>query len=166
MRFYLILIIGSVFFLANCNSSKENVSNSDKKVAIHDYSMYPVAKENTTRYIIELPSQADEGLYNLEVWAGQTKEVDCNKHSLAGKFNKKTVKGWGYSYYEFETNGMIMSTQMACPDANISEKFIRSKTEHMRYNSKLPVVIFCPKGIEIEYAIWSKNDIPLKATHK
>ena len=55
---------------------------------------------------------------------------------------------------------------MACPDNTLTEKFISSKTEHMRYNSKLPVVIYCPKGFQVEYAIWSKNEIPMKANTK
>ncbi|WP_152287664.1 serine protease inhibitor ecotin [Flavicella marina] len=160
-----ILFVISIFF-TSCNQTKQLTPQKKETIADYDLSMYPKANDSVQRYVIELPIRADEGLYNLEIWAGQTKEVDCNKHSLVGKFNKKTVKGWGYSYYEFETNGMIMSTQMACPDAKVSEKFIRSKTEHVRYNSKLPVVIYSPKNIEIEYAIWSKSDIPLKAMKK
>jgi len=76
---------------------------------------------------------------------------------------KKTIKGWGYSYYEFTTKGHSISTRMGCPDTTLIEKFISSQSELSSYNSKLPTVIYCPKGLEVKYAIWSKGETPSKA---
>ena len=166
MRVYITFLISFLLTLVSCNTSMQTGSTSEKRFADYDLSMYPETSDTLTRYVIELPIEDDEGLFNLEIWAGKTKEVDCNKHNLAGKLNRKTVQGWGYSYYVFETNGMIMSTQMVCPEKNTTEKFIRSKTEHVRYNSKIPIVVYCPKNVAIEYAIWSKGSIPVKAILK
>ena len=166
MRVYITLLVSSLLILMSCTSTEESDSLSEKKFADYDLSMYPESSDTLSRYIIELPIEEDEGLFNLEIWAGKSAKVDCNKHSLAGKFNRKTVQGWGYSYYVFETDGMMMSTQMACPEENLTDKVVRSKTEHVRYNSKLPVVVYCPKNIAIEYAIWSKSATPIKAILK
>lgn len=166
---YLYLIVSCILFsIVSCSQKKENDINgtASPQYKAHDLSMYPPESDSLNRHIIFLPIEENENLYRLEIWAGQLKMVDCNKHQVSGNFVKKVVKGWGYPYYEFHSNQNHMSTLMACPDNTLTEKFIRSNSEHLRYNSKLPVVIYCPKELEIEYAIWSKNDNPFKAPIK
>jgi ecotin len=166
MRICIIFLIGYIFITTSCTPVAERVSSSVKKLADYDLSMYPKASDTLYRYIIELPTEKNERLYNLEIWAGKTQKVDCNKHRLMGEFTKKSVQGWGYYYYEFKTDGLIMSTKMGCPMNKKTEKFIRSKPEHVPYNSKLPIVVYCPKNIALEYAIWSKGTTPKKAKLK
>ena len=166
MKTYFSYILIAALLAVGCETAPNEAIDSVKNYADYKLDMYPKSTPATQRYIIELPIEENEGLYNLEIWAGQTKSVDCNKHSLTGKFTKKTVQGWGYTYYEFTTNGQTISTRMACPDTPLAEKFIRSTTEHIRYNSKIPIVVYCPKTYEIEYAIWSKTNVPLKAKIK
>ena len=150
MKIYLSLILIAFLLVVSCKTTPNSTTKSVKKYADYDLSMYRKSNDSIKRYIIEVPIEKNEGLYNLEIWAGQTKKVDCNNHSIPGKFTKKTVKGWGYSYYEFTTSGHSISTRMACPENSLTEKFIRSKTEHARYNSKLPVVVYCPSDLEID----------------
>lgn len=152
-----------LLIITSCSKNSMEQSKTEKTYAEYDLSMYPKANDSMKRFVIKLPIEENEGLFNLEIWTGKTQKVDCNKHSLSGKFIQKTVKGWGYSYYEFSTSGHIMSTQMACPETGLKEQFIRSKTEYVRYNSKLPIVVYCPKNLEVEYAVWSKNKTPIKA---
>lgn len=57
--------------------------------------MYPKSNDSIKRYIINLPIEENEELYNLEIWAGQTKKVDCNNHSLSGEFTKKNNQRLG-----------------------------------------------------------------------
>ena len=54
---------------------------------------YPAAAAGQQRHVIELPAQADEDDYRVELIAGKTLEVDCNRHSLGGQWQRKSVPG-------------------------------------------------------------------------
>jgi ecotin len=44
---------------------------------------------------------------------------------------------------------------MACPDNTKKKTFVRSSDEPLlRYNSRLPLVVFAPVDVEIRYRIW------------
>lgn len=118
---------------------------------------YPVAPEGLTRHVIDLPTQADEADRRVELIAGKTLEVDCNHHSLGGQWQEKTVEGWGYNYYELGQVGPARSTLMACPDNSRRQAFVPVGGEPLlvRYNSKLPLVIYAPADVEVRYRIWS-----------
>lgn len=118
---------------------------------------YPVAPEGLTRHVIDLPAQADEADRRVELIAGKTLEVDCNHHSLGGQWQEKTVEGWGYDYYELGQVGPARSTLMACPDNSRRQAFVPVGGEPLlvRYNSKLPLVIYAPADVEVRYRIWS-----------
>jgi len=118
---------------------------------------YPAAGEGYSRHVIELPAQANEAEYKVEIIAGKTLEVDCNQHRLGGQWQEKTVEGWGYSYYELGQVGPAVSTLMACPDGSRKQAFVRvgGEPQLVRYNSKLPLVIYAPDDIEVRYRLWS-----------
>lgn len=118
---------------------------------------YPAAAAGYNRHVIELPAQADETEYKVEIIAGQTLDVDCNLQRLSGQWQEKTVEGWGYSYYELSQVGPTRSTLMACPDSSRKQAFVSVGGEpHLvRYNSKLPLVIYVPKDVEVRYRLWS-----------
>ena len=118
---------------------------------------YPAAEAGYSRHVIELPAQANEDEYKVEIIAGKTLEVDCNQQRLGGQWQEKTVEGWGYSYYELGQVGPAVSTLMACPDGSRKQAFVRVGGEpHLvRYNSKLPLVIYAPDDIEVRYRLWS-----------
>ena len=118
---------------------------------------YPAAPEGLTRHVIDLPAQANEADRRVELIAGKTLEVDCNHHSLGGQWQEKTVEGWGYDYYELGQVGPARSTLMACPDNSRRQAFVPVGGEPLlvRYNSKLPLVIYAPADVEVRYRIWS-----------
>ena len=118
---------------------------------------YPAAAEGYSRHVIELPAQANEAEHKVEIIAGKTLEVDCNQQRLGGQWQEKTVEGWGYGYYELGQVGPAMSTLMACPDSSRKQAFVRVGVEPqlVRYNSKLPLVIYAPKDVEVRYRVWS-----------
>ena len=118
---------------------------------------YPDAEEGYVRNVIWLPEQADEDAYKLEVLPGQVMQTDCNTRSLAGNFKEHTLQGWGYTYYKLSDIKGPISTMMACPDNSTVEAFVPVRTEgtFLRYNSKLPVVIYTPKDIEVRYRVWT-----------
>ncbi|WP_061237815.1 serine protease inhibitor ecotin [Ectopseudomonas composti] len=118
---------------------------------------YPAAADGYSRHVIELPAQANEAEHKVEIIAGKTLEVDCNQQRLGGQWQEKTVEGWGYNYYELSQVGPAMSTLMACPDGSRKPAFVRvgGEPQLVRYNSKLPLVIYAPKDIEVRYRVWS-----------
>ncbi len=118
---------------------------------------YPAAAAGYQRHVIELPVQANEAEHKVELIAGKTLEVDCNQQRLGGQWQEKTVEGWGYNYYELGQVGPAMSTLMACPDNSRKQAFVPVGGEPLlvRYNSKLPLVIYAPADVQVRYRIWS-----------
>lgn len=114
---------------------------------------FPKAEAGMVRHVIELKKKSDESLYKVEIVPGKVMSVDCNHHSLMGKLEEKDLQGWGYTYYEFTSNGQTRSTMMACNKPN-ENKFVSAQTLLVRYNSKLPIVVYAPQGYEIKYKIW------------
>ncbi|EOC1287811.1 serine protease inhibitor ecotin [Cronobacter muytjensii] len=136
---------------------------------------YPAAEMGMVRQVITLPARSDESSYKVELVIGQTLEVDCNHHQLAGKFERKTLEGWGYDYYTFESaknaDGSVMytSTMMACPDGKKEKKFVTANLGEnglLNYNSKLPVVVYAPENIDVKYRLWKADDTLSNASKK
>lgn len=161
----LLLLSGILAFGASC-ASISNKNNMEKEVTsiqdlekltkpTHDTSMYPQAKKGEERILIHLPELKNEEDYEVELVVGKWMEVDCNHHTLMGELKSETAKGWGYDYYMFETNGEMISTRMACPDQELERKLINAKTKKVRYNSKLPIVVFVPEGYTVSYKLWN-----------
>ncbi len=135
---------------------------------------YPAAEKGMVRQVITLPARSDESSYKVELVIGQTLEVDCNHHQLGGKFERKTLEGWGYDYYVFEAaknadgSPMYTSTMMACPEGKKEKKFVTSHPGDagmLNYNSKLPVVVYTSENIDVKYRLW-KADETLGAAEK
>ncbi|MGV0947134.1 ecotin family protein [Empedobacter falsenii] len=124
-----------------------------------DYSMYPKAKDGYEQKIITLKTLPNEDNYSVEIFAGKKTLVDsCNHFFLAGAFEQKTVDGWGYDYFNFESNGNVGGTLMGCFDNKSVEKIVHAQSIQTLYNSKLPIVVYVPKGYTLEYRIWKADE--------
>ncbi len=55
---------------------------------------------------------------------------------------------------------------MACPGQKLSKKFVTLKPEIVRYNSKLPLVFYVPKDIEVRYRVLRPDNGMKKAVQK
>jgi ecotin len=132
------------------NKTKETISSEIK--------MFPKAKAGYKQVYIKVPATKNEDNMKIEVFAGKTLLVDCNKHRMSGELKEKNLEGWGYNYYEVESDGNATSTMMACPDQKKTKNFIYIPSELLRYNSKLPIVIYVPKDMEIKYKIWKAEN--------
>ncbi|ALI04340.1 ecotin [Pseudomonas sp. FW306-02-F02-AA] len=126
---------------------------------LEDVAPYPKAETGFTRQVIHLAPQTREDSYQVEILAGKTLTVDCNHQRLGGTLEEKNLEGWGYPFYRLEKVIGPMSTLMACPDGKNKQDFVPVVGEgfRLRYNSKLPIVVYVPKDIEVRYRIWSAS---------
>ncbi|MNG72616.1 Ecotin precursor [compost metagenome] len=134
--------------------------------SLKDIAPYPEAEQGFTRQVIHLPAQPDESAHKLEILAGKLLQVDCNRQRLGGNLEERTLEGWGYSYYRLDKVAGPASTLMACPEGKQTEAFVPVAGEGfmLRYNSKLPVVVYVPQGVEVRYRVWSASQDVQKAT--
>jgi ecotin len=122
---------------------------------------FPKAEQGMKRQVIQLPQQQDESALKVELMIGQTLEVDCNRHRLGGQLKSKTLEGWGYDYYVFDKVTSPVSTMMACPDGKKEKQFVMAglgDAGMLRYNSKLPIVVYTPANIDVKYRIWRADE--------
>ena len=129
------------------------------------YKMFPSAKEGYVRYIVEVPKTDNDTDHKVELLIGKNLMVDCNHASFSGKIERKTLKGWGYHYFEVSDIQRGPTTMMACREPK-SEKYISiSEPERtlLRYNSRIGTVIYVPEGYEVRYRIWSASQSIEKA---
>lgn len=122
-----------------------------------DVAPYPAASEGQVRQVIWLPERSNEDLLSVELVPGQVMQTDCNSRSFLATLTVKDVSGWGYSYYELSDVKGPVATLMACPEGSEKEAFVAAQGDNyiLRYNSKLPIVVYTPKNIELRYRIWS-----------
>ncbi|MBB6502961.1 serine protease inhibitor ecotin [Pedobacter cryoconitis] len=153
MKLLLNIALGLIATTSLCFAQNKQKLNTQPK---QNLEIYPKAKEGFQRFVIQLPAQKNEEGYKVEIIVGKMMKVDCNQHGMIGSFEEKDLKGWGYTYFEYTSKGEMRSTLMGCPDKVLRDKFI-SNTELTRYNSKLPIVVYAPKGFQVRYKIWERS---------
>ena len=121
---------------------------------------YPPAKEGMVRYVLYLEPKADESLFKVELIVGRVIETDgVNRYGIGGAMSQETVQGWGYPMLVVGQEGFdrVWSTKMGVPPGQPKVKAfvpIAGEPTLIRYNSKLPVVVYVPAGGEVRYRIW------------
>jgi ecotin len=121
-----------------------------------DIKMFPAAEPGAQRLVIRLPKLDDEANRKVEILLSKRLMVDCNQQRLGGTLQQKTLQGWGYNYYQLDKLVGPMSTMMACPNNTKQEAAVPVGGEGylVRYNSRLPVVLYVPQGLDVQYRIW------------
>jgi len=120
---------------------------------------FPPAKEGFERFVIELPAKErgkDEG-FKVELIPGKMMLTDgVNQVRLGVDIVARPLKGWGYTFYEVTGNGASISTMIGVPEnSSTVHEFVQGSSLMIRYNSRLPVVIYAPRGYAIQYRLWS-----------
>jgi len=134
-------------------------------LAADDLKPFPQSESGYRRVIIRLPTVDTPDDRRVELIFGKMLEVDCNRHILSAQLTRKVVQGWGYEYFVLGNVRGPASTQMACPpDEPKKTAFVRigfgtDDVQHgwLRYNAKLPIVVYLPDRIELHYRIWSAD---------
>jgi len=150
-----------MFLVGNISAQKK--TEKFEKLQID---MFPKAKEGYKQVFIQLPIAKNENDLKVEFFVGTEKMLDCNKHFLMGKIMIQDLQGWGYNYYDVESTGETGGTLMACPDQKKTKKFVSLQPEIVRYNSKLPLVFYVPKDLEVRYRVLRPDSVMKKAIQK
>ena len=61
---------------------------------LEDVAPFPKPESGFTRQVIHLAPQEQEGNYQVEILAGKTLTVDCNRQRLGGMLDEKNLEGW------------------------------------------------------------------------
>lgn len=128
-------------------------------LAADNMTAFPPADQGMVRYVLQLPQQPDESSLKVELIVGREVLVDeKNRYFFGGKIEEETIEGWGFPRYIVSRLGAMAGTLMAIdPNAPKVARFISLGGEPylIRYNSRLPVVVYLPAGVEVHYRIWT-----------
>jgi len=119
---------------------------------------FPPADEGMKRHVIHLPKSDDEDSMKVEIIVGKTVMTDpVNRHFFAGRIETVTIDGWGFDRHVVKEIGPMAGTLIAPhPGTPDVERFVTlgGGPFIIRYNSRLPVVVYVPKDAEVRYRIW------------
>jgi ecotin len=120
---------------------------------------FPLAEAGMVRYVLQLIRQDNEPALKVELIVGKTVQADeQNRYFFGGKIEAETIKGWGFTRYKVNKLGQMAGTLMAIdPNAPKTTRFITLGGDSylIRYNSRLPIVVYVPEGVDVRYRIWS-----------
>lgn len=131
---------------------------STTALAADNLKAFPPAEEGMVRYVINLSEQEDEAGWRVELLVGKTVHTDAaNRYFFAGTLETETIEGWGFDRHILRQLGPMAGTLMAMePDAPKVDRFITlgGDPRLLRYNSRLPLVVYVPEGVEVRYRFW------------
>jgi ecotin len=131
--------------------------------AADDMKAFPPAEEGMTRHVIRLPKQEDESAFRVELIIGKTVKTDAiNRYFFAGTLETENIPGWGFDRYVLRKLGPMAGTLMAVdPDAPQVERFVSlgGEARLFRYNSRLPLVVYVPAGVEVLHRLWHAEPV-------
>ena len=119
---------------------------------------FPMPGPGMERFVIVLPhkERGEDEAFRVELVVGREMLTDgVNLMRLGNSIEPRILTGWGYTYYEVTGPLATMSTMMAPPPGTERVKrFVAAPALHIRYNSRLPVVVYVPEGFEVRYRVW------------
>lgn len=128
---------------------------------------FPPPEPGMKRFVITVPKLADEDAARVELIVGKTVSVDeHNRYVFGGKLEKETIKGWGFDRHILRKLGPMAGTLMAVdPNAPRVERFVplAGEAKLLRYNSRMPLVVYVPNDVEVLYRIWRADPTTAKA---
>lgn len=127
------------------------------------------AGKGMVRYVLQLSAQDDESTFVVELIVGKTVKLDeQNRYFFGGQLVEEVIAGWGFTQYRLTDLGPMGGTRMAVdPNAPKVARFITLGGDPylIRYNSRLPIVVSVPEGVEVRYRIWTSG-VEMKTIEK
>ncbi len=123
--------------------------------------VFPKPRQGMTRFVIDLPFRGDDesDRFRVELTAGKLMWTDgVNRLHLDARIIRHALQGWGYPWYEVSGGAHVAGTLMAAPPGKGRKAFVRGDSLMIRYNSRLPVVVYAPAGIQVRYRIWRADE--------
>ena len=146
------------FFLLMVLTCASAFSAGAETEAERNLKAFPPADEGMTRHVLMLPAREQEDSLRVELKIGKTVRIDAeNRYFFGGNLQAVNIDGWGFTRYLLAELGPMAGTLMAVsPDSPKVERFITlgGEPQLMRYNSRLPLVVYVPGGVEVRYRIW------------
>ena len=134
------------------------ITNVSQAAEHPELKAFPAAIADMQRIVIVLPhkERGEEDAFKVELLPGKMMMTDgVNRIRLNAQIAAQPLKGWGYTYYDLTGNDKAMSTLMGVPAGSQPIKsFVAGQPLTIRYNSRLPIVIYAKKGMEVRYRIW------------
>jgi len=123
---------------------------------------YPAAAKGMKRIVIHLDAQKEEFAWKVELIVGKMMETDgVNRVALMGTIEERTVQGCGYNYYQVQVkaDGMVSTLIGVPPNQPKVQQFVTLRPHGpVRYNSRLPIVVYVPEGYEVRYRFWKAEE--------
>ena len=152
-----LMAVVAMFVVAACTNTK-NKDASEKVYQANGDAVYPTI-EGMVPFAVTVADKGEaEADQKLQLVVGKMMDVDCNQHHLDGSFEDKTLEGYGFDYYVFDTDGNLASTMMACPDDTKTSKFVSGADQFIMYNSKITTPVYAPVGYEVRYTTWAVDN--------
>ncbi len=146
-------LLTAILLLLSVVASSEEIDNMRA---------FPSAEKGMIRYVLKLPQEPDESVFKVELIVGKTVLVDKhNRYFFGGKIEAEVIEGWGFTLYKVSKLGPMAGTLMAVdPNEPKVSRFITISGDpyFVRYNSRLPIVVYAPEGVAIRYRIWAAGE--------
>jgi ecotin len=126
--------------------------------AVRNLKAFPPAEPGQRRFVIFVPERKAEENLRVQLLVGQTVATDgVNRQFFGGRLETETIQGWGFDRQILRRLGPLAGTLMAPPPgAKPVERFVTlgGEPELLRYNSRLPLVVYVPEGVEVRWRVW------------
>ncbi|GAM20501.1 hypothetical protein SAMD00019534_036760 [Acytostelium subglobosum LB1] len=138
--------------------SHNNEDRLDSSKPLDSIAPYPQPQPGFKRHAIYVEPLQNEHDAKVELVIGKTMTLDGNRHWLGGQLKETNLDGWGYTYYVLPQVVGPMSTMMFVQGPPTEQFITINSLEHIRYNSRLPIVVYAPEDMEVKYRIWKPSE--------
>ena len=167
MKPFLVLGFGVVAFSLGLGVAQPAYSASPEPSAAIDpeairnlEAAYPKPPAGMERKVVLPPhvERGDDATLQVEILVGRVIETDgVNTYRFGGTINERTIKGWGFSYYEVEGRLEQAASTLIGGPTNPAPRFVSGPSRLIRYNSRLPLVVMVPAGCELRWRLWKAD---------
>lgn len=118
--------------------------------------LFPKPNDSQIKQVLHLKPLKDEGKKLVIINFAKKLKLDCNYYFFTDEsLETKSLKGYGYPYYELNGGQSLAGTKKLCQEKPIFKLVEFRKNIVSPYTSKLPFVIYTPKDVVVIYKIYT-----------